>query len=199
MSLSKVLILLLISSVGYSSFLPNSFKVQLTEKAMKIGKKKSKHVVGSFNYKYPSQVRYENEQMTFVSNKTNSWRYVPPFIPGEKGEVYVSKKNRNVIAKLFDVLRNGLKDNSVYKVKKHGAQNYFLDFTKAGAKDYNIKSVILSFNSTKLNFADLEKMSLTYADGKLVDLFLNSMNSAVSFDDSFFVFKAPANTKTINQ
>ncbi len=199
MSLSKIIILILVSSLGYSSFLPDSFKVQLTEKAMKIGRKKSKQVVGNFNYKYPGQVRYENEQMTFVSNKTNSWRYVPPFMPGEKGEVYVSKRNRNVIAKLFDVLRNGLKSNGVYKVKKHGDQNYFLDFTAKGVKDYNIKSVILAFNSSKLQFADLSKMSLTYADGKLVDLFLNSMNSSVNFDDSFFVFKTPANTKTINQ
>jgi len=199
MSLFKLSVLILISNLAFSSFLPDSFKVQLTEKSMKIGAKKAKQVQGSFNYKYPGQVRYENEQMTFVSNKTNSWRYVPPFIAGEKGEVYISKKNRNVIAKLFDVLRNGLKDNSVYKVKKHGGQNYFLDFTKSGVKEYNIKSVVLSFNSANLNFSDLSKMSLTYTDGKLVDLFLNSLNSSVNFDDSFFVFKAPANTKTIQQ
>ncbi len=197
----KIFIILALSFSAFSNFLPHSFRVELTETSRKIGKKKSKSVVGKFDYKYPGHVRYKNQNMEFVANKELSWRYEPPFIKTEKGSVFISKKNKNVVAKLFDVLKSGLNTNSVYKVTKSSEHSYFLDFTKSGQNEYKIKSVVLTFDPSKkkLIFGTISRMSLTYTDNKLVDLYLKSFDESVSFNDDYFVFKVPSNTKEIFQ
>ena len=71
-------------------FLPNSFRAQFTQSYTSSLKNKIKTSKGVIEYQYPGNIYFSTEgtqKIIYVSNRTQNWYYVAPFLDGEPGEL----------------------------------------------------------------------------------------------------------------
>ncbi len=180
------------------SFLPKSFSAQFEQVYKSALSGKEKKSKGSLDYKFPGNIRFITkvpEEVVFVSNKTTTWYYTPPFMEGEPGELTIKKTGRNVLSRFFDTLSRGLKSNKYYTVKNLEKARR-LKFKKKKIKEIGIKEAIMHFKSNIATFRDLKSVDLTYSDDKKVTLKLSNLKVGVKFKKKYFTFSAPKNTKT---
>jgi outer membrane lipoprotein-sorting protein len=199
--IKKILIILLtsfISSSLYANFLPEAFTILFEQEYKATLSGKTRKSEGVLNYKFPSQIRFEikkPDQVVFVSNPTNSWYYTAPFIEGEPGELKLNPTKNNVLSQFFDTLRQGLVENKHYKVKADSDVVRTLTFTKEISEELGIIEAKLYFKTSKLDFDNLEKLSIKQVDDKEFSLSLKSFVKNPKFTKDDFVFKAPENTR----
>lgn len=200
--LFAVVIVLLNSSIVFAEFLPQSFSSKFEQEYISTLKGKTKKGIGTIEYKYPGQIRFETNTpstVLFVSNGVKAWYYRAPFIEGEQGEVTESKASEGstIYIKFFDSLKNGLISNDYYDVKN--GEPATLVFKPKAAKELGIKESMLYFkNKGSQKFEELQAINLVFADGKnsklkFVELKVNPVMSADRFN-----FTPPANTKKTN-
>lgn len=195
---------LLISVGAQAGFLPNSFRANFEQRFISTITGKEKISSGSIDYAYPGQIRFEivlPEKTTFVSNGKKSWYYTAPFDPKEKGEVIVQPSNKLLITKFFDYLKNGLEDNDIYKVTKE-KNEYILAFNPKAQKELSIEKARLEVNDklTSMNkLSDLKQITLLYKDNKKVKLTFSNLLENVKFEQNYFDYKIPENTKEVQQ
>jgi len=196
------LLLLICSSVFAAEFMPKAFKAEFDQSFKSVVRKKVVIQPGILHYQYPGNIRFEitdpEEGLVYVSNSSKTWYYRPPFIPGEPGELSVSPQGNTLVAKFFDGLKNGLKNNDFYKSRDLGEGKFELAFNAKSVKEMGIKKSILYFKGQvaveKVNFSLIEKMDITFKDDKEVTLVFKKVNGEEKLDDQIFTFKAPENT-----
>lgn len=133
---------------GTNDFIPNTLRTDFEQSFISItGEKKSSK--GSLDYEYPGHLRLKEfkDNTEFVCNPQISWYYIPPFSKGEKGSVQINNSKNMVISKLFDQLKNGLKDNEFYSLELKGNQTVVLTLTSKGQEELKLKSAVLSFGT----------------------------------------------------
>jgi len=192
------LISLLLSAATFAadSFLPLSFEAQFTQIYISAKSGAEKKSTGVLQYKYPGRIYFEvkePDQVLFISNLERSWYYTPHPIPGESGEVTISKSTDNPLLKFLDSLKSGLKNGKLYNVveEKNKVQ---LTFHEQPRKDIGINQAQMFFGKA-INFSDLQELLLVYPSGKRVTFKLTKINTKPAFKDESFVFKIPENTR----
>lgn len=190
-----------LSSAALAEFLPQSFTSKFEQESVSILKGKAKKGVGSIEYKYPGQIRFETNTpstVIFVSNGTRAWYYNAPFIEGEQGEVKETsaKEASAIYIKFFDTLKNGLVSNDYYSVKN--GQPAKLIFKAKAEKDLGIREADLSFKGNGQKFEDLQVIELTFNDGKQSKIKFTDLKTNHNPSADRFNFTPPANTKKVN-
>lgn len=181
-------------------FIPSQFEVKFEQKIIALDNKE-KITKGTLKYRFPGQIRMEisepeGQRMTFVSNKEQSWHYTPPFIEGEKGEGIVEKSNQKLISGLFDVLRQGLKNNEHYKVKAIKGLTE-ISFLKPTQDKLGMDHVELQFKGPKNDsLAEVKELKIYYVgdDQKDVTFLFTVFNGEVKLDDKVFIYEFPVGT-----
>lgn len=198
------LFLILFSVESFAGFLPNSFRANFEQRFISTITGKEKISIGSIDYAYPGQIRFEiitPEKTTFVSNGKKSWYYTAPFDPKEKGEVIIQPSNKLLITKFFDYLKNGLDSNDTYTVVKE-KNEYILSFNAKAQKELSIEKARLEVNdklTTMNKLSELKQITLIYKDNKKVKLTFSNLLENVKFEQNYFDYKIPENTKEVHQ
>jgi chaperone LolA len=190
----------LISTISFAEFLPTSFSAKFEQEYISSLKGKVKKGRGSIDYKYPGNIRFETEtpsHILFVTNGKKTWYYTFPFIEGEMGELSTNQRGSSMFTKFFDSLKNGLTSNNLYEVKQE-KDLFLVSFKPASSKDMGLKAARLKFiNISKPDFNSLESIELVFPDNKKSLMKLSEIKLNTKFDETFFVFTAPKNTKVI--
>ncbi|MCY4524112.1 MAG: outer membrane lipoprotein carrier protein LolA [Halobacteriovoraceae bacterium] len=180
------------------AFIPNSFSAKFEQVYKSSLTGKDKRSSGRIDYKYPKNVKLEikkPEQTIFVSNSQKSWYYSPPFIEGEAGSLTIKKRQEGP-ARLFDILKKGLKSNKSYKVKK--IKNRFqITFSPKIVKKMDIAHAFLTFSGSN-NFIQLKTVSIEYVNRPTVTLHFSEIKQNITFDNQYFQFFPPPNTRLNN-
>ncbi len=183
------------------SFVPSSFSANFEESLISVATGKEKKSFGKIDYKYPGHIRYDiisPDPSIFVSNPVKSWYYVPPFIEGEEGQVTIQKSNKLPLTKFLDSIKNGLEGSRLFTFKYQGKE-LVLIFVKTIQKEMTLRQVTLIASIEAKNVKSLnefEKMVLTYADGRKVNLKFIGLKEDVTFPVTHFEFVIPPKTKT---
>lgn len=189
---------LLISNVLFADFLPTAFSSKFEQEYVSTLKGKVKKGLGTIDYKYPGQIRFETttpSPVIFTSNGTKAWYYRAPFIEGEQGEVteMAAKDGATVYIKFFDALKKGLTSNDFYEVK-----DTTLTFKPKAKADLGIINAKLSFKNKSQKFENLDTIELTTTDGKNTKIKFVDLNTSPAFGNDRFNFVTPPNTKKVN-
>jgi outer membrane lipoprotein-sorting protein len=182
------------------SFIPDKFQASYEESFQSASSGKMKVSRGSLLYQYPTDLRLEvisPDPSLFITNKTKSWLYTPPFVQGEMGEVKVSAPS-HVLPRFFGALKKGDEKNDIYQVEKKPTA-WVLKFTAKAQKDLGVMEAQLIPKSgvEAKELAHFEKMELTYTNKKKVSMRFLEFKAISHIKDSDFIFVAPANTKVI--
>lgn len=193
-------------------FIPNTFQVNFEQTFTSVINNKVRNGKGLITYMYPGHLRLEvlepdSDKSTYVSNLNQSWYYTPPFDSSEKGEVIVNKNSKMFIVRFFDTIRRGLKDNSLYRVKRSRGESYIVDFNKDAEKAVGVRSAVITFaknaasglKAEKSVLKNVEWLELTYIDNKKVKLKFLSYKDDLPLSTQNFDFKIPDNTKVVEQ
>lgn len=157
---------------------------------------------GVFEYKYPSNLKIDQEKpekLVYVSNSKTTWIYRAPLFDDEPAEVTVHKGQAASLSSFFDILKDGLKTNGNYSVAIKGSEA-LLTFNKSASKSTGIKTATLKFNKAdRLIFDELNIIDISYTDGRLVELKLSNIATKVTFPAKHFVFEIPKGAKVLKQ
>ncbi len=185
-------------SSALAEFLPPSFSSGFEQEYVSALKGKIKKGMGTIDYKYPGQIRFETttpSPVVFVSNGVKAWYYRAPFIEGEQGEVTESsaREGASVYIKFFDSLKKGLSSNEFYDVK-----NNDLSFKGKTKTELGINKAKLNFKNSSQTFENLESIELTFSDNKLTKIKFIDLKTNANLPAERFNFVAPINTKKVN-
>ena len=135
-----------------------------------------------------------------MTNPSKTWYYNAPFVEGEPGEVLIKKTGKMVISKFFDILKNGLKSNDLYKVESK-KEHYEVSFSKEIIPEIGIRKSILSFKSQNANpqFVDINYIDLHYTDKRVVKMTFSKIEESIIFSKKRFTFQVPENTQVSKQ
>jgi len=163
---------------------------------------KNRRATGVFEYKYPSNLKVDQDQpekLTYVSNSKTTWIFRAPLFDDEPAEVTVHKGQEASLSNFFDILKDGLKTNGNYSVVLTDAEA-LLTFNKSAAKSTGIKTAMLKFSNKKnLSFEGLSGIDISYLDGRMVELKLSNIATKVKFPKKHFVFDIPKGAKVLKQ
>ncbi len=211
-------ILVLFSSLSFAaSFIPKEFEANLEQVVKsRIGKTSKKAL--ALKYKFPKNIVMDLKGMTYVCNSETTWRYVPPFVKTQKGDVFIGNSSKYCFYHIFDSLKYGFKKNSVYTVVKDEKKSMVHFNFSSGAQDElgGISSIEFKFDkkiSDDLSLADVTVMRIKHKEivskesktklSKTVkrkkvkkDIVYNIKNvkTDTKFKSSDFVFTIPKNT-----
>jgi outer membrane lipoprotein-sorting protein len=183
--------------------MPPSFSANFEESFVSVATGKEKKSFGKIDYKFPSNIRFEKtdpDPSMFVSNPEKSWYYVPPFVPGEHGQVTIQRSSKLPLTKFLDSIKDGVENSKFYTAAYKG-RDLVLTFKKESQKEMSLKEVIL--HATKeakdvVTLNDFEKLTLVYADGRRVSLKFIDLKERASFAPNYFTFSVPEKTKVTN-
>ncbi|HLE11598.1 MAG: hypothetical protein A2504_05435 [Bdellovibrionales bacterium RIFOXYD12_FULL_39_22] len=179
-----------------SSFIPATFSAEFDHVQKSTLSGREKIDPGSLKYRYPSNIRFEflgKNKITFVSNPKTSWYYTAPVIKGEAGSLSQENTTKSGPVKFFDILKNGLSNNSNYSVIAENG-HYVLQLNDALKKEMGIAKAILVFAEGKSDFSNIKSIELNYVNKNPVTLKFKSITKDVTLADSNFSFEAPTNT-----
>lgn len=191
------ILFLILPQLLWASFLPKQFEAKMTQKYHSLRGSDRQDPI-EMTYKFPGKLYFENKgeaPVTLVCNENKVWLYRPPFIEGEKGELKISNNQAYCHVRIFDALSKGLKDNSLYKVKKSG-KTAVLTFVKAARNQLQVKQVTLNFKTQKQDsLADVASLIIEKVAGKeTIKLHIQQFATPKSVNSKLFVFKSPKNT-----
>lgn len=195
-----VFLCLISTQVFAKSFMPASFTANFEESFHSLASGKEKKSYGKIDYKFPGNILLEKtspDPSTFVSNPEKSWYYVPPFVPGEQGQVTIQKSNKLPLTKFLDSIKNGIEGSKLFTAEYKG-HDLVLTFKKDVEKEMTLKEVVLTSSKEAKDVASLSefhKLTLVYADGRKVNLKFIDLKQDVTFPASHFSFNVPAKTK----
>ncbi|MBF0360602.1 MAG: outer membrane lipoprotein carrier protein LolA [Oligoflexia bacterium] len=197
-----------------AEFVPKTFKAQFEQSFASPLKRKLRTGNGVISYKYPGHIRLEilepnSDRTTFVCNPKKSWYYSPPFDEKtEKGQVVIHSAEKLQIVKFFDTIRDGLKSNQHYDVKRSNSnsknkQDNFVEIIFKGSvgTEIGVKSakIYAQIKSTDITFKAIEMIELTYPDDKKIKLTLKNIEENPTFTDKVFEFEIPVNTTIVDR
>ncbi|MBC77106.1 MAG: hypothetical protein CME64_13920 [Halobacteriovoraceae bacterium] len=193
----KLLIGFFLTLNSFAAFLPKSFDAKFVDVRGK------KEIPVNIKYKYPKQIFYEvkgDTPLLYVCNQKKTWKYSPPFIEGEKGELAVGDSGQFCYSRIFDSLSKGLSDNKLYKTSKNGTKAV-LSFTKKAVDQLGLEKIEISFSEDlkeETSLSDAKSLKL-YLENKAEPVLLKLVSIDVNpkLDSKIFKFEAPKNTKTI--
>lgn len=201
----KYLFVILFPALAFAkNFMPSSFSANFEESFISVATGKEKKSFGKIDYKYPGHIRFEKtstDPSIFVSNPGKSWYYVPPFVEGEQGQVTITNSSKLPLTKFLDSIKDGFKGSKLF-THKYEDKNLVLAFNKEAQRELTLKNVILHSKKDAKNIeklSEVEKLTLTYDDGRKVILKFLELKENVSFSKEHFVFKIPPQTKITNQ
>ena len=182
--------------VSAKSFLPPSFRADYEQTIKKKISGKLKRAVGRIEYRYPGNIRFEQtrpENVIWVSNPKTTWFYQAPFVKGEPGNLRTTPTNAESPAKIFDLLKNGLKESHAYTVVKKSDHKIELIF-KPKKTPSKFQKAILTFRGSPV-FKNLRSIKMLEKNGNPLELTFQSLDIGVAFKPEHFVFVAPPNTR----
>ncbi|MFT6631491.1 MAG: outer membrane lipoprotein-sorting protein [Bacteriovoracaceae bacterium] len=192
-------VLLLIDTASAASkFLPRAFKASFVqEKKSPISNKvKTNDILIKYQYSSNFYLKELSADTTYICNKTKVWLYSPPLFDGEKGLLKIGASNKYCYSKIFDSLKKGLTDNSLYKVKKGSNNSYTISFEPKAKAQLGISKMNMVFLKTDYTFQNISSLELFYTGEKFpVILKRKSFDVVKNFPKSTFTFKAPKNTE----
>ena len=201
-NLLLVFFLLVFFRISFASFMPDAFEAKFIQESKSIIHNKVKTSEGLLKYKYSSHIFLDIKQpseVLFVSNPKKSWKYSPPIIKGERGILEEMKTSSLPNLVFFDLLRNGLKDNKYYYVKKRKKDSnaVTLYIKKPYSKNFRMIQVDILFKSKskKAHFRDVERLTATYSNNSKIDYVIKDLNEKPNFGEKQFVFQAPIGHK----
>jgi outer membrane lipoprotein carrier protein len=190
-------------NTAFAEFLPTSFSANFSQEYVSSLKGKMKKGDGTIDYKFPSNIRFETNNPThviYVTNGSKAWYYTFPFIDGEKGELTESsaQNGSGLFTKFFDSLKNGLKSNNLYDVKKENNKTtvLFKDKTK---KEIGVKLAVLTFKTTTEEFSTIESIDVEFLDSKKSLMKLSNIKLNPNFESNKFSFTMPLDSKKNGQ
>ena len=178
------------------SFLPPSFRAKYEQTIKKKVSGKLKKSRGKIEYLYPKNILFEQsepEKIIWVSNQKTTWFYQAPFIPTEPGHLKITPTGSESPSKIFDILKNGLRSNKVYSVRK-SKQQVELIFNSKETK-LKFQKAILNFKGPPL-FKNLHSIQMVEKNGDPLTFVFKSIRIDIAFKPQHFVFKPPPNTRT---
>jgi len=194
---------MLLQSVYASDFLPSRFLIEYTESYKSISKGGNVKYQGRFSFSYPDKFRLdvlEPDPSSVVSNGVKSWRYTPPFIEGEQGEVEVTKASDLPVTKFLKTLKKGIQKNPSFKTvfNKGGIT---LTMNDPWKKNLGIKKVLLKVKSGEASkaksLADVSELEIFYSNNNQMKWLFKEFNANPSMDAKYFDFQIPTNTKVV--
>ncbi len=195
-------ILIILFSFSALAFIPDSFRMNYIQEFKSQVSQKNRRATGVFEYKYPSNLKVDQDQpekLTYVSNSKTTWIFRAPLFDDEPAEVTVHKGQEASLSNFFDILKDGLKTNGNYSVVLTDAEA-LLTFNKSAAKSTGIKTAMLKFSNKKnLSFEGLSGIDISYLDGRMVELKLSNIATKVKFPKKHFVFDIPKGAKVLKQ
>lgn len=181
----------------YGSFLPKSFDAKFLDVR---GQKEIPVVI---KYQFPSNIYYEvkgDAPLLYVCNAKKTWKYTPPFIEGEKGELAIGDSGQFCYSKIFDSLSKGLESNELYSVEKKGQSATFA-FKEKAKKQLSLEKIEIAFNekiSEKTGLGEAKELRLFLVNKpEPVNLRLVEFEKAPKLEKDQFSFSAPKNTNVI--
>jgi len=199
--MKQVLILLFISlfisfeaQSKESTFLPKAFVAKFEKSFKSIVTQKEVKSLGELSYENPSKIKLLSPDNTqFVSNGKKAWKYDPPFIADEKGEVVIGPAKRFELVDLLDSLQAGLKSNKLYKVLTKD-NTIELVMSKTGQEQMQVTKVVLEADKPIAKFAEIKKMRLYDLKNQEVVYSFISFDDQVQFKHDAFNFEVPKDT-----
>lgn len=182
------------------AFLPKSFEAKIEQEQKSSLSGTTRKSQGQMFYRYPGQMRFEikgTDEVVFVTNGKRTWYYTGPFVEEEPGELTISDEGPNVLTKFFDSFSRGLVTNDLYTVKKE-ASLALVEFSKNMQSELGVKTATFSFKSKKLDFSEIQKITLVQEDQREIVIHLKNLSIDKKIDQSIFQFTAPPNTKIKN-
>lgn len=197
----KIIFISLGICLNAQAFMPKSFSTKYTQEYKSKVSRRIKKSSGTFEYKYPSKIKFNQQKptsLTVTSNSKKTWIYTPPFDKGDKGQVTIGQGGES-LSKFFDLLTTGLKSNKDFKVTndKKSLKTVLTPEEKV-KKELGISNVEFYFNK-KVGFKNIDKIILSYTDKRVVTLKLSEMNENLTFKKDHFVFDPPKNTNIVYQ
>ncbi len=185
-------------NLGAKSYIPLSFKANFTETSQSFISKKSKITSGIIAYKTPGFLKYQKKNIILASSAKGTVVYNPPYMPGVKGDVTITK-SRFVFEKLLNALKNGLVNNQYYTVKLK-KKECDLVFTNKMQEELSLKSVRLTFKDRKSQeFKNIKSLRLDYLHKPSSTLEFKNLQANVQLPKSYFEVKYPPKTTNITR
>ena len=184
----------------YGNFFEPNFKAKYIQQYKSDLKGKMIKTEGIIEYSYPSRIRFEQQapdQLLYISNPRQSWLYTPPIFDDMDGDLIEDPTGKNYpYAKLFDVLKAGLKDNKYYKVSliDKVKRLYQFSYSEEMRKKLGLMKTVVKFGS-KPSLKNIVLLELTYIDGKTVKLTFDKIETDVKFPKDYFFFTMPITSK----
>jgi outer membrane lipoprotein-sorting protein len=196
-----ILALFLLKSAHAADFLPANFLIEYTESFRSISKGGNVLYQGRFSFSYPDKFRLDvtdPDPSSVVSNGVKSWRYTPPFIEGEQGEVEISKANELPVTKFLKTLKRGLQKNPSFKTSVKGS-DITLTMNEPWRKNLGIKQVILKLKdaSKSSTLADVSELEIFYSNNNQMKWNFKEFKAQPSFEKNHFDFQIPPKTKVV--
>lgn len=192
------LLLILIETSLASAFMPKAFIGNFTQEKKDINSSKKRVSQIEIKYSYPTNIyfkEFSEVETHYVCNSKKVWKYNPAFIPGEKGVVSIGDSSKFCFAKVFDVLKPGLKSNKLYEVKELSSKEFELRFAEKVQNQINLQKLQLVFKSSEKIFTNLSKINIFYKESKTpVTLLPKKIKIKASIPASSFNFIIPENT-----
>ena len=187
-------IVFLFSCASFAGFLPKSFEADFSDVR---GETK---IPVNIKYSYPKKIYYEvkgDAPLLYVCNESQTWKYTPPFMEGEKGELAVGDSSQFCYSRIFDSLAKGLESNELYAVSNKGKSSV-LSFKERAKKQLGLEKI-------EIEFAGKAGASSTLAEATELKMYLSNKPEPVrlvkktfkqnpSFGKNQFSFNPPKNT-----
>ncbi len=170
-------------------FLPKSFHTQFQKKYLSGIYGKEVITKGEIYYQYPGKLRIETkspEQELLISNPQKTIIYTPPFIEGEKGILTVKTNQELGHAKIFDLLKKGLKDNDQFTVKKGPPQGKELVFKDKFKEKYKITNLVIVFHTPEEVFSNIQEIKVIHWDKKEETFSFDELATDITIDQKKF-------------
>ena len=185
-------------AMAAESFLPKSFDADFVDV-----RGKNTKIPVNIKYQFPSNIFYEvkgDAPLLYVCNEKKTWKYTPPFMEGEKGELAVGDSSQFCYSKIFDSLAKGLESNNLYAVEKKG-KVAILSFKEKAKKQLSLEKIEITFkeaiadNTTLGEAKNLQLFLLNKPEP--VKLKLKKFKEGPKFKKDQFSFAAPENTNIL--
>ncbi|MCT4642211.1 MAG: hypothetical protein N4A33_07915 [Bacteriovoracaceae bacterium] len=203
MTIIKSILILIFAIVGLEAFakdfIPKKFEASIEQIVVKrIGKKIVRQPL-SLKYSFPKNIVMKTKDITYVCNSQTTWRYIPPFIQGQKGECSVGNSNKYCFSKVFDALSSGLKNNKLYVVKRNNKKSFLeIIFNQEASRELGLKSILFFTNkklSTLNSILEVSKMVLKHNQKQQDDIYeIKSIRINNNLKNQDFIFQIPKNT-----
>lgn len=191
------LTLSLIAQSAFGAFLPKSFDAKFLDVRGK------KEIPVDIKYQFPSNIYYEvkgDAPLLYVCNEKKTWKYSPPFMEGEKGELAVGDSGQFCYSKIFDSLSKGLKSNQLYRVEQKN-DTAVLSFKEEAKKQMSLDKIEITFKgkiTKKTALGDAKELKLFLLNKpEPVKLRLVQYAKGADFKKDQFSFTPPKNTNIV--